>query len=167
MRKSGDFCHNDGGRSCEAHTWQEVSLQSAHLYKHFCAVDGLGDFFFPVCVCVMHELCKRPHGHLLFSDSSLGPTEGGHSCSGQQTGYERVHDGGGDLPVSHTRHHHVTLVARPGVLRTHRGRVRWTLTSHARTHTHSPLPEISRWRSLFFCLPPAYLPVWTGWSPRL
>lgn len=102
----------------------------------------------------------------VFSGSFLGPTEGGYSCSGQQTGYERFHDGGGDLPVSHTRHHHDTLVARPGMLRTHGWRVRWTHTSHTLSSVWNH-QYVHCWRSLFFCLPPVCLPVWTGWSPRL
>lgn len=66
-----------------------------------------------------------------------GPSEGGRPRFGQQTGYERFHDGGGDLPVPHTRHRHNTLLARPGLLRSDWGRVSWT-----HTLTHSPPSEV-------------------------
>lgn len=86
------------------------------LRVHFC-VGVLGSFLFPFCINCAEGIMG------VFSGLNLGPSEGGHSRFGQQTGCERFHDGGGDLPVSHTQHHHNTLMARTRLLRTDRRRV--------------------------------------------
>lgn len=55
-----------------------------------------------------------------------GPGEGSHSYFGKQTRREGLDDGGGDLPVPHTRLHHNTPMACPSLLRSDRRRVSLT-----------------------------------------
>lgn len=57
----------------------------------------------------------------------LGPAECIYSRSGQQTGREGLHDGGGDLQVPHAQLHHNAPVAHPGMLCSHGRRVSLTL----------------------------------------
>lgn len=133
----GLFLHNNTDRlwahviyTCD----EQGSFTSAWVFLniplsvHFCVVHGvLGNF--PRFLFGFPFSCAESVTGV-FSGLNLGPPEGSRSRFGQQTGCERFHDGGGDQPVSHTRQHHNTLVARSSLLRTDRRRVSGTHTSH-------------------------------------
>lgn len=155
--------------SYDVQPWQnkEVSLQPEsarrHVFKYSTESALLCRSFGEFSVSFLHQLRRKHHGRVLWVEFrtfrrrpfSFWPTNRMWKVPWRRRR---------SPSVSHSttsQHTHGTYKAA----------AHWQEKGELNTHlTHSALSDITAdvaSTRRFFCLPPVYLPVWTGWRPRL